>query len=36
MINKTAVLLIQDNIQNISLLTEKCLEAGISEKISFL
>ncbi len=35
MINKTAVLLIQDNIQNISLLTEKCLEAGISEKNIF-
>ncbi len=35
MINKTSVLLIQNNFQTISVLTEKCLEAGISEKNIF-
>lgn len=35
MINKTTILLIQDDIQALSELTEKCLEAGISEKNIF-
>ena len=35
MINKTSVLLIQNDFQAISELTEKCLEAGISEKNIF-
>ena len=35
MINKTSVLLIQNDIQSLSELTEKCLEAGISEKNIF-
>lgn len=35
MINKTSILLIQDDIQALSALTEKCLEAGISERNIF-
>lgn len=35
MINRTTVLLIQDNLKTVSELTEKCLEAGISEKNIF-
>ncbi len=35
MINKTSVLLIQNDIQALSELTEKCLEAGISERNIF-
>ncbi len=35
MINKTSILLIQDDIQALSSLTEKCLDAGISERKIF-
>lgn len=35
MINKTTILLIQDDIQALSELTQKCLEAGISERNIF-
>ncbi|MBS4759664.1 MAG: hypothetical protein KHX03_03080 [Clostridium sp.] len=35
MINKTSILLIEDDIKALSELTEKCLEAGISEKNIF-
>ena len=35
MINKTTILLIQDKLQAISELTEKCLDAGICEKNIF-
>ena len=35
MINKTSILLIQDDIQALSSLTEKCLDAGISERNIF-
>ena len=35
MINKTTILLIQNDIQALSELTQKCLEAGISERNIF-
>ena len=35
MINKTSILLIQNDIKAISELTEKCIEAGISERNIF-
>ncbi len=35
MINKTSVLLIQNNLQMLADITEKCIEAGISEKNIF-
>lgn len=35
MINKTSILLIQDNLQTLSLLSGKCIEAGISENNIF-
>lgn len=35
MINKTSILLINDNLQAIANITEKCLEAGIEERNIF-
>lgn len=35
MINKTSILLIQDNIKTLGEITEKCLEAGICERNIF-
>ena len=35
MINRTSILLIEEDIKAVSELTEKCLEAGISEKNIF-